>query len=76
MNGARIRLSGNREWELLNLSEKAREVARLRPKEREAPVGDRHDGCYTYRIAGPSSADPRRRCYDHQIVYVPKYGKG
>lgn len=30
-----------------------------------------HDGHYTYRVAGPSSADPRRRCHECREVFNP-----
>lgn len=30
-----------------------------------------HDGHYTYRVAGPSSQDPRRRCYECKEVFNP-----
>ena len=32
---------------------------------------DPHAGHDTYRIAGKSSADPRRRCHDCGYVYNP-----
>ena len=76
MTEAYITLSNGRKFPLVSMSDKAREIARVRPKALETPVGYDHEDCYTYRIAGPSSADPRRRCYDHQVVYLPKFGKG
>lgn len=30
-----------------------------------------HEGHYTYKVAGKSSADPRRRCLDCNVVFNP-----